>query len=161
MGITNVWSVPVSSLESNNFIAPILNLLKNLIKIYISSGIIYTFHLFANDYWYPFYIALSLPKIKTFRFFSKFYRVFTITNIRLKLKKKYILRKNSQNLQIVISDPILYQDRLWFHLFVLPNSSNFLNWSVTNMQSIQNIRRSFTYLLLINLYIQYLTINTL
>lgn len=159
LGLTNVWSLPLHSTETKSFLAPVLDILRNFIKIYINSGIIHTFHLFISNYWNATYFAPSLPVIKTFRFFSKFYRVFTIVNARLKLKKKYILRQNSKSMYATICDPILHRNQIWFLLFIPLNFLYFLDFRTKDDFYTLNKWKSFIYTNMLQTCIYYNTIN--
>ena len=126
LGITNTWNLPVTHTQVSFFSIHSLRAARYALRVYVNSGIIHLFHIFASEYWFSYYTRSSLPIVTTFKAFSKFYRLSVIKNERLHLKKKYVLRKNSDTTDTIISAPSFSLSRIWFFIFTSRVDSNSL-----------------------------------
>lgn len=137
LGFSNLWRSPLAERYNNFYSTHFTPNALFLLRVYINSGIIHAYNLFITGYWNSNVRFLSIPVIRTFGSFSKFYRIATIHNARLNLKKKYVLRKSSDDVNVVTFQPIRHKSAVWFFLFTpvlelnqLRGFSNaFRNWN--------------------------------
>ena len=117
LGFTNVWYTPSVTRYSRFYTSPVLRNSTFLLRVYVNSGVIHTINLFISCYWTRLVHPLSIPTVTTFGSFSKFYRMATIKNERLRLKKRYVLRRNSDSINVSVASPVVHQGRVWFFMY--------------------------------------------
>lgn len=92
LGVTNYWLVPNSNINYSQRLSLTLNYLLKYLYILIKIGIIWDNHLFYNFFFFKNKILLTLPVHISGDIFFKFFRLETITNWILKIRKTYLIR---------------------------------------------------------------------
>lgn len=151
LSVSNYWNKPIVSINRNSLSWIYYAFLKRVIQILFKYNNVYSIHLFYNKYFTHLKYNLTLPVFITQHFFYKFYRIGTISNSRLNIKKNYLIRLGISNIYFFSLKFYLLNDWiLVFFGFFKPKKytlSNFLNFFKTIKSSKINNFNTVSYVL--------------
>ena len=116
LGLTTTWNISATSHLNTFKLSHSLFILKKFLKLILSVSLVYNNHLFFNSFFFNYYLRyLSLPVNITDDTFFKFYRIQTLTNSILNIKKNYIVRISLKKFHI--SNIFFLSINDWFILY--------------------------------------------
>ena len=98
LGVSIYWNKPAVSLNKAAISNNILLLFKRFIQILFKFNHVFSSHLFYNKFFFNNKKLLSLPVYISEEMFFKFYRIETLTNLKLGIKKNYLIRLGLTNI---------------------------------------------------------------
>jgi hypothetical protein len=126
-GVSSSWNSFSVSAKNIIFSSTLLSNIIDFVALMFKSGIIFTCHPFVSSLYLSTNNRESLPTLITLSSFSKFYRIRTVSNLRLNIKKKYVTRVSAQNLNLSSIQFVRLNNSLLVYLFASNLYFNFMN----------------------------------
>lgn len=98
LGISTYWNKPLVSLNKSTVSLNLFLIFKKFIRILFKFNHVFANHLFYNALFFNKKKLLSLPVYISEVMFFKFYRIETLVNNKLNIKKNYLIRLGLKNI---------------------------------------------------------------